>query len=123
MGWAAVRRGCLGPVAVVAPRPATVRSPRPAPATASTPLHHAADVAFAGAKWGSDLGVIAPDVFHGTADVKSPPAGDLSGLWRTADVTPCPPASNVAVRVSRFEASDGSLRAIKVAGDSCLDNA
>ena len=85
------------------------------------PAASAPDGDISGSEMGSDLWILATDVFQRTADVESPTLDDLSGLWRTSDVTPCPPARTVGVRVSRFVAGDGSLRATKVAGDSCLD--
>jgi hypothetical protein len=49
-----------------------------------------------------------------------PDAADLTGLWRTNDVTGCAPAGNLTARVTQFRQDGRSLSGTKVAGDACL---
>ncbi len=119
-GW-----GTDGSLALIAKRGDQVIALRVAGRTTTfdsvDPASNAAGGEVSGSTIGSDLWVLATDVFQRTADVESPTSNDLSGLWRATGITPCPPASTVGVRVSRFVTTGGSLRATKVAGDSCLD--
>ncbi len=90
---------------------------------ASDPLASAPARAPSGSLAGSGLWVLMTDYFNATGDASQrPPADDVSGLWRTTDITPCAPRSNLPVRVSTLEVTGETLHATKLAGDSCLDD-
>lgn len=79
---------------------------------------------LSGSQVGSSMWVLMTDVFSRDTSIGVPATvDDLSGLWRTADITPCAPQGQLGVRVSRFTDDGGALRSAKVAGDSCLANA
>lgn len=89
---------------------------------AADPTASAPDGDVSGSEVGSSLWVLMTEAFAGADGVEAPEAGDLSGLWRTTDITPCAPQSDLGVRVSEFDDDDGDLVSTKVAGDSCLDD-
>lgn len=89
---------------------------------AADPTAGAPDGDVSGSVVGSSMWVLMTEAFAVDSQVAEPALDDLSGLWRTTDITPCAPANDVGVRVSRFVDGGDDLRAVKVAGDTCLDN-
>lgn len=89
---------------------------------ARDPKANAPNGDVAGSEAGTDLWAIVTDVFERSGTAVRPTTQDLSGLWRTSDITPCAPANSVDVRVSRIHQSGRSVRATKVLGDTCLEN-
>lgn len=88
----------------------------------SDPLRDAPGENPAGTKVGSAMWALATKVFAEVSDAEAPTSEDLSGLWRTNDITPCAPETDIATRISRVTASGGQIRAVKVTGDTCLDD-
>jgi len=76
----------------------------------------------AATKVGSAAWALVTKAFARVSDADGPTADDLSGLWRTDDITPCAPSSTASTRISRISTADGSVTARKVTGDTCLDN-
>ena len=90
---------------------------------ASDPVAAAPGGAPSGSIAGSGLWVLMTDYFNATGNSSQrPPDNDLSGLWRTTDITPCAPRSNLPIRVSSIEVMGATLHAEKIKGDSCLDD-
>ena len=89
---------------------------------AADPTANSEDNDVSGSEVGSAMWVLMTESFVRNGGVAIPTIDDLSGLWRTTDITPCAPSRDLGVRVSEFTTDGDSLRAEKVAGDACLEN-
>lgn len=86
------------------------------------PLANAPDGRPSGSEPGSALWMLMTAAFARDTDVAEASIDDLSGLWRTADITPCAPRTDVPIRIVELTASDDTLRSVKRSGDACLDD-
>jgi hypothetical protein len=88
----------------------------------SNPLGGTADDRPSGSEAGSALWMLMTSVFASDSDVEQATIDELDGLWRTADITPCAPRTDVAVRIIDLTATGDTIRGTKLSGDTCLDD-